>query len=57
MHTISQVENPSVTPTANTSNIPPNEDSNTSGGHPDAKGKFLIIYQVWVLKVEIFSDD
>jgi len=40
MHTISQVENPSVTPTANTSNIPPNEDSNTSGGHPDAKGEW-----------------
>ena len=44
MHTISQVENPSVNPAANTANIPPNEDSNTSGGHPDAKGNILIIY-------------
>ena len=44
MHTISQVENPSVNPAANTANIPPNEDSNTSGGHPDAKGNFIYGY-------------
>ena len=37
MHTISQVENPSVASSATTANIPPNEDSNTSGGQ-DNKG-------------------
>ena len=38
MHTISQVENPSAASSATTTNIiPPNEDSNTSGGQ-DNKG-------------------
>ena len=37
MHTISQVENPSAASSATTNNIPPNEDSNTSGGQ-DNKG-------------------
>lgn len=35
MHTISQIENPSATP--GTSIIPPNEDSNTSGGQDGPK--------------------
>jgi zinc finger protein ubi-d4 len=39
MHTISQVENPSAASSATTNNIPPNEDSNTSGGQ-DNKGEW-----------------
>jgi len=39
MHTISQVENPSAPNSATTPNLPPNEDSNTSGGQ-DNKGEW-----------------
>merc|ERR1711936_963990 len=39
MHTISQVENPSAASSATTNNIPPNEDSNTSGGQEN-KGEW-----------------
>ena len=58
MHTISQVENPSAASSATTNNIPPNEDSNTSGGQ-DNKGNgsfeplfywqyFSYLYHDWV---------